>query len=265
MKKIFVSVVIPAKNAEKTIKKTLSSVFNQSYKNFEIVVVDDGSEDETGEILESFVKKKKIKLVKNKKSMGPAATRNLGVKNARGEIIFFTDSDCYAPKNWIETLLKEYKTKKIGGVGGYLKPSQDNFIAKLEILQNRFLLGIKNEKIVDGTKTPMGYTNNASYRRKVLEEVGGFDESFPSPAGEDIDLKKRVFEKGYDVVYIPFPVIHLDNYNLDYLFKRIMAKGLNKSLPKDKFLKLIYMLFMTPLALFSILIKIIKYKFKKLI
>jgi glycosyltransferase involved in cell wall biosynthesis len=264
MQNYFVSVVIPVKNAEKTIRKTVNSVLEQSYENFEIIAVDDGSEDRTREVLEEFSRDKKIKLFRNKKSVGPAVTRNLGFRKAKGEIIFFTDSDCEVPRDWIEKILREYGDEKIAGVGGYLKPGKNNWVAKLELLQNKFILGIKNKRIIGKAKTPMGYTNNVSYRKEILEEVGGFDESFPSPAGEDIDLKKRVCEK-YIVVYIPLAVIHLDVYDLDYLLKRIIVKGLNKSLPRNKFLKLFYVLFMFPLALFKILIKIIKYKIQKLI
>jgi len=263
MKKIFVTVVIPVKNGEKTIARTLNSALRQDYKNFEVIVVDDCSNDNTIKILKSYGNK--IKLIKNKKNLGPAASRNKGIKKARGEIIFFTDSDCFVPINWISKILKEYKNEKIAGVGGYLKPWKNNWVAFLEHLQNKFILGIKNKKIINGLRTPMGYTNNASYRKKVLEEVNGFDEKFPQPAGEDIDLKRKICEKGYLVVYAPFPVVHLDTYDLDYLVNRIITRGLDKKPPNNKIFKFIYAIITLPISFFRVIAKIIKYKFKNLI
>jgi glycosyltransferase involved in cell wall biosynthesis len=265
MNKLFVSVVIPVNNSEKTIARTIESVLNQTYEDFEIILVDDFSQDNSIEILEKYSKNKKIKLIKNKKNFGPAKTRNIGINKSKGEIIFFTDSDCYVPKNWIEKILEEYQEEKVAGVGGFLKPKENTWVAKFELLQNKFLLGIKNKKITGGSKTPMGYTNNVSYRKKILNEVEGFDESFPSPAGEDIDLKKRICKKGYRVVYIPLPVIHLDDYNFDYLLKRIVVKGSNKSLPKNKILKFLYSIIILPYSIFNLFVKIIKYKMQNLI
>lgn len=261
-KKQLVSVIIPVKNGEKTIDKTINSVLNQSYKNFEFIVIDDCSTDKTLEILKSYGKK--IKVIKNKKNLGPAASRNKGIGKAKGEIIFFTDADCEVPKNWISGILREYK-QGIAGVGGYLKPGKDNWVAKLELIQNRFLLGIKNKRIVNGKKTPMGYTNNVSYRKKVLEEVRGFDEKFPSPAGEDIDLKKRICEKDWKVVYIPAPVLHLENYDFEYLLKRIFAKALNKNPKKSVFINSLICFFGLPLIVLNVLRKIIEYKLKKVL
>lgn len=261
--KSFVSVVIPVKNGEKTIEKTLNSVLMQDYKNFEIVVIDDCSNDSTLKILNKYLGK--IKLIENKKNIGPAASRNKGIKEAKGEIIFFTDSDCFVEKNWIRKILEGYENKNIAGVGGCLKPGKNNFIAKLELLQNKIILGIGNKKIINGKKTPMGYTNNVSYRKSVLDEVKGFDEKFPNPAGEDIDLKKRVCEKGYKVVYLPLPVIHLESYDLEYLLNRIITRGLDQKPGKNKIFKLCYVLITLPVSFFRVIAKIIKYKFKNLI
>lgn len=254
-----VSVVIPVFNAEKTVGKCLNSVLNQDYKNYDVIVIDDNSEDDTKKIIQRF-ENKNLFLLENNKNLGPAATRNIGIKSSRGEIIFFTDSDCEVPKNWISRLLKEYKSEKIAGVGGYLKPEAKNWVAKLEHLQNKFLLGIKNKKIAGGEKTPMGYTNNVSYRKNILNEVNGFDERFPFPAGEDIDLKKRICSKGYNVVYIPVSVIHLEEYNLDYLLKRIITRSLDIKPPRNIFVKCMLVVTSLPLIIFNIVKKLIKYK-----
>jgi len=256
-----VSVIIPLRNSEKTIGKTINSVLNQDYRNFEIIIIDDCSSDRSLEMVKKISEKqRKIKIIRNKKNLGPAASRNKGIKISKGKIIFFTDSDCLVPKNWIKSLLKGYKSRDIAGVGGYLKPNSNNFIAKLEILQNRFLLKISDKEIVGKAETPMGYTNNVSYRKSILEEVGGFDEKFPLPAGEDIDLKKRICERGWRVVYMPLSVTHLEEYDLNYLLKRLISRGLNITPPKSYFLKIIIGFLGLPIIFLNIIIKIIKYK-----
>ena len=82
-----VSVIIPAYNAEKTIGKTLEALLNQTYKDYEVIVVDDGSKDRTSEIMKKYMKKsKKIKLIKQKNA-GPAAARNNGAKHSKGDVL----------------------------------------------------------------------------------------------------------------------------------------------------------------------------------
>jgi len=262
-KNTYVSVIVPVRDRAEKIRETIDSILAQDHSNFELIIIDDGSSDKTPEVLKSYGKK--IRVITNKKSVGPAAARNRGIRAARGKIIFFTDSDCIVKKNWISIMLREYKNENIAGVGGFLQPVKNNLVAKIELFQNKFILGIGTKKIVGGTKTPMGYTNNASFRRKTLLEVNGFDEKFPQPAGEDIDLKRRICEKGYSVVYIPFPVIHMDTYNWVYLADRIITRGMEKRPPKNKFLKFCYAILTLPISFVRILIKIKKYRKKKLI
>jgi len=283
-KEPLVSVVIPIYNAEKTIIPTIESVLNQSYNNTEIILVDDCSTDSTITLIQPYVKNsqdkkflstskiqspkkeswglknKKFKLIKNKKNSGPAISRNNGIKAAKGEYVFFTDSDCIVPKNWIPTILKQYTNDKIAGVGGFLAPGSNNIIAQLEKLQNKYILKIPNKKITGGKDTPMGYTNNVSYKTAILKKVNGFDESFPHPAGEDIDLKKRIVELGYKVTYIPLGVKHIEPYTARYLFSRIYTRATDKKAPKSTFILILLCTIGSPIILIGILKKLIRYK-----
>lgn len=93
-KEPLVSVIIPVYNAERTIKDTLDSVINQTYKNLEIICINDCSKDNSLEILNEYVKKdERIKVLSNEKNSGVAKTRNNGLKIATGEYIAFVDSD----------------------------------------------------------------------------------------------------------------------------------------------------------------------------
>ncbi len=102
MKKI--TAIIPTYNSAKYITEAIDSVLNQTYANIEIIVVDDGSTDNTENILSNYVNKNKIIYVK-KKNGGPGSARNLGIKLANGEYIAFLDADDMWEKNKIEKQL----------------------------------------------------------------------------------------------------------------------------------------------------------------
>lgn len=100
-----ISVIIPAYNEERYIEKALDSLKKQSYKNFEIIVVDDGSTDRTREIVKKF---KQVILI-NGKHAGPGASRNLGAENAKGEFLVFVDADMTFDKNYLKNLISPMK------------------------------------------------------------------------------------------------------------------------------------------------------------
>jgi glycosyltransferase involved in cell wall biosynthesis len=100
--KPIVSVIVPAYNAEKTIEKCLDSLLNQTLKNIEIIVINDCSKDNTLKILKKY--KNKIKLLDNKKNLGPAGSRNRGLDAATGDYIGFVDSDDWVALNMFELM-----------------------------------------------------------------------------------------------------------------------------------------------------------------
>ena len=97
---------MPVYNTEKYLKEAIDSVLNQSFKDFELICINDGSTDNSPEILENYRKKdKRIKII-NQKNKGLGAARNKGLKNSNGEFIFFIDSDDYIAENALENLYK---------------------------------------------------------------------------------------------------------------------------------------------------------------
>lgn len=103
-----ISVIIPAYNCENTISKCLNSLLSQTYGNFEIIVVDDGSEDKTGDIVLNFTEKdKRVKLICQKNS-GVSAARNCGIKRSSGKLLAFVDSDDYVSDTYLEELFDLY-------------------------------------------------------------------------------------------------------------------------------------------------------------
>ena len=122
-----ISIIIPVYNAEKNIKRCLKSVINQTYKNIEIIVVNDGSTDKTAKYVEEFKKDdNRIQLI-NKKNEGVSVARNFGIKVSKGSYINFVDSDDWLELNAIETLYKEIKENNVDLVrGNYYRNYDEN-------------------------------------------------------------------------------------------------------------------------------------------
>lgn len=213
-----ISVVVAAYNSEKTISATIEALLSQDYPkgNLEIIIADDGSTDGTAEI----VKKYPVKYL-YQENKGPAAARNYGWKSARGEIVCFTDSDCVPEKEWVSKIIKEYTSDDIAGVGGsYDIVNSDNLLARCvheEIIQRH----LKSPKEVN-------YLGcfNVSYRRNVLKEVGGFDESYLDASGEDNELAYKIVKKGYKLIFDKnIKVGHYHPTKLSGYLKRQMKHG----------------------------------------
>ena len=124
------SIIIPVFNAENTIELCISSLLDQNYNKslYEILVINDGSNDETEKILNEYEAKGQIKFI-NQINQGPAIARNNGAKQSSNEILIFTDSDCELDVNWLSEMLKPFENQEIVGVQGRYKTKQKSLTA----------------------------------------------------------------------------------------------------------------------------------------
>ncbi len=106
-----ISVIIPVYNVEKYLRECIDSVLSQTYKNYEIILVDDGSTDSSGKICDEYAEKYQHITVIYKKNSGPSQTRNMGLAVAKGEFIYFLDSDDYLVSDAFEKLIKTATTE----------------------------------------------------------------------------------------------------------------------------------------------------------
>lgn len=182
---MFISIIIPTYNRSDLLKKTLSSLENQTLAtdSYEVIVVDDGSQDGTAEFLGAYIKDKNwIKYIEQKHG-GPAKARNAGIKKAAGEIIVFTDSDCVCDRKWLKEIIAPYSGNDIVGVAGHTICPENNLNPP--------------EHQLPGFCIPQMYpTCNISYRKEIITKLGGFDESFKYPHNEDVDLAWRALKYG---------------------------------------------------------------------
>jgi glycosyltransferase involved in cell wall biosynthesis len=179
------SVIIPAYNSEKTISGTLKSLMASDLPkaNFEVLVIDDGSKDATVKIARQF---KSVKVYARKHG-GPAVQRNFGAKNAKGDIVFFTDSDCVASRDLLRKVIEDFQKNDIAGVGGVYKTlNKDSFVARYV----GYEIGYRHEK--EGKYTDFLGTYCCAYKREIFLSFGGFDEKFLTSSGEDPELSFRI-------------------------------------------------------------------------
>jgi glycosyltransferase involved in cell wall biosynthesis len=191
-----VSVILLTKNSGATVQKSLESVLNQTRKPDEIIVVDGSSNDGTLDI----IKKYPVKLVSEPGS-GFGHARNVGVRNASGDIIFFIDSDCYAEPDWIEKALPHFDNDpEIVGVTGRTN------LWNTESAVARFLayVGGRMNMPSQPMVVKIAPTMNLALRREVVGEFGWFDETLIR--GEDTDLTYKISQR-YKILYEPNAVI----------------------------------------------------------
>jgi len=193
------SVIIPAFNAEKTIEECLKALKAQSLKPFEIIVVDDGSTDNTPKIVKKIGG---IRLLRQENS-GPAKARNFGAENAKGNVLVFTDSDCIADRDFLREITGPFEEKNVAGVQGKYKTKQKELVARLTQLE----IEQRHEKMAKQRFIDFMGSYAAAYRANVFNAMKGFDTSFPMASGEDTDLSFRISKTGKKMVFAEKAVV----------------------------------------------------------
>ncbi|MBC7265034.1 MAG: glycosyltransferase [Chloroflexi bacterium] len=196
---VSVSVVIPAYNAAATIAECLTALNAQSLPrtDYEVIVVDDGSIDDTADIAARYGAR-----VLRQANSGPAAARNRGVNEARADIVLFTDSDCVPSPEWLEEMIGPFADPQVAGVKGVYRTRQRNLTARF--------IQIEYEDRYDHTArckyVDLVDTYAAGYRRNILISNGGFDIRFRFL--EDQELSFRLTHAGHKMVFNPRAVVY---------------------------------------------------------
>jgi len=191
--KLTVSVVVPAYNCAATIGNNLTAILKQTYPITQIIVVDDGSTDQTAQIVKSFDRVTYVR----QSNAGPAKARNRGARETQTDIIFFTDSDCVAHYDWIEKAVRHFSDENVAVVAGsYGIANPQSCLArcihKEIIFRHTHLMG----------RYPKSFGSyNFGIRKKVFEQVGGFDEHYRHASGEDNDLSYKVINSGHKILF----------------------------------------------------------------
>ena len=191
-----IDIVIPCHNVGHIVDKCINSVLNQNYAGeVNIHLVEDGSTDNTKEVLDRFSHHSNVKIIYHILNQGLAAARNSGVKAGCGEVILFLDSDMTVKPDWINRLTAPLSDENIVGIVGDQKlPNQ-----LIENPLDRYLYskfrGARQFGQFENIHFRYFLFSNTCLRRSVLNEVGLFDEKFITYGGEDTDLALRIWEK----------------------------------------------------------------------
>ena len=189
-KEPFISVVIPVRNEEMTIGKLLKDLAAQEYKNFEIVVVNDDSEDETLWMVSTFGLKN-INVI-HSKGRGKKAAITTGVAAARGVIVVTTDADCSVRPGWLKHIRAHFRDQKVMMVfGGVRMEGKPTFFDALQAMEFSSLIGSGAATAALGLPT-MCNGANLAFRKRVFAEVKGYQDNAEIPSGDDEFLLRKV-------------------------------------------------------------------------
>jgi cellulose synthase/poly-beta-1,6-N-acetylglucosamine synthase-like glycosyltransferase len=196
----FASVIIPTFNGAARIPKCLDALLKQVDPRIaEILVVDDGSTDGTGELVRRCPG---VRLLRQANA-GPASARNRGASEATGEVILFTDDDCVPAPEWLDAMLGPFTNPSVVGTKGIYRTRQRSVVARFVQIEYedryRLMRKFRDIDFVD--------TYSAAFRRERFLELGGYDTSFPVACAEDIELSYRMSERGWKMKFAPKAVV----------------------------------------------------------
>ena len=195
-----VSVIVPVFNGGSKIERCVRCLNRQkTTRSFEIILVDDGSTDGCLRRIDGH----RVRVL-TQANHGPAAARNLGVEEARGQIVLFTDSDCEPFENWIEEMVAPFENPGISGVKGSYQTSQRGVVPLFVQLEYEDKYDrMKKDRAIDFIDT-----YSAGFLKKTFLATGTFDPSFPVPSVEDQEFSFRMWEKGYQMVFNPKAMVY---------------------------------------------------------
>jgi glycosyltransferase involved in cell wall biosynthesis len=194
-KKTSISVIVPVYNGEKFLAKCLDALRASSYQSFELIVVDDGSTDTSAEI----ATEKGARVIQtHRRQSGPAVARNLGVEEARGDIVLFVDADVVVRPNTLAQVADDFiNHPEIAALFGSYddEPAEKNFLSQYRNLLHHFVHQQAN------SQAATFWAGCGAIRREAFLAVGGFDGvQYPQPSIEDIEIGYRLRGMGFSIL-----------------------------------------------------------------
>jgi glycosyltransferase involved in cell wall biosynthesis len=217
------SVVIPTRSRPRQLATCLAAIARLDYPRdrFEVIVVDDGGRAPLGGALAAA---RGVDLVLERQAhSGPASARNRGARRARGRYVAFTDDDCEPPRGWLRELEAPLSSGATAAVGRSLNGAPDNAFSTAGELVTDYLYERYNHCRDDAR---FGTTSNLAIDRGTFIALGGFDEAFTWPGGEDRELVHRVRVRGGKIVCVPeAPVRHVSRQSLRGFWRKHYVYG----------------------------------------
>ncbi len=224
MKNKQISVVIVS-NRQAKLRECITNFGKQTYSNFAIIVVWNGTLTELRTLQTSTKHYKNITFIRDG-SNNVSRGRNIGIKHAKSDYVAFTDDDCIVDKKWLDELYTPFRRdQKLGGTGSIRTiKNNDNFFANLWQITNITIGDMDDKYAFFNNKNIYLCTSSVLFPKKVLNEVGGFDESLTS--GEDSDISVRIKSKGYNLTLVPKAIVqHYHPETISHMIKQQLWYG----------------------------------------
>jgi len=207
-----VSVVMPVYNAESTLAECLTRLCASTFGEFEIVLVDDSSTDGTRAIATNFP----VRIVESGGRLGPAAARNIGAREAQGDLVFFIDSDVMVRPDTLARLVERFEQGDVDGLVGVQAAAM-----RYRDLPSQYKnIWMRWTYVRQTGDVPLFYTTAAAIRRDAFLYAGGFDEGYANPSLEDTDFGQKLARLGIRVRVDPaLEVEHVKRYSLGGLLR----------------------------------------------
>lgn len=197
------SIVIAARNESQTIGRIVEDIREQTHKNFEVIIVDDHSTDKTSDIVQNLAAyDSRFSLVRNT-GEGKKAALTTGIRLSKGEIIVTTDADCRMKVRWLETLTSHFQRQATKFVFGGVKIEGSSFFSKMQAHEFLSLVGTAAATLWWGFPS-MCNGANLAFRKSAFVEVGGYENNFHIPSGDDEFLMHKIFHRYSDGVRFVF-------------------------------------------------------------
>src|ERR1700744_1126436 len=221
---MFYSIIIPLYNRPQEIKELLETLVQQTYKQFEVLVIEDGSKDDAADVVKSFEDQLDLKYYV-KQNEGQGFTRNYAFERANGDYFIIFDSDCLIPEDYLQIVNDHLATDWLDAYG---RPdaSHPSFTATQKAISYSMTSpfttgGIRGNKKGIGQFHPRSF--NMGISRKVWEKLGGF---IITRSGEDIEYSIRIHSNGFKIGLIPdAKVYHKRRTNFFQFYKQIHFFG----------------------------------------
>ncbi|QKG80597.1 glycosyltransferase [Tenuifilum thalassicum] len=238
------SVIIPVFNRPDEVDELLKSLIEQTYNDFEVIVVEDGSSLPCRDVVDKYSDKLNVRYF-YKKNGGPGLARNFGAEKANGEYLIFLDSDCIVPNSYFELVNDELTSNYVDFFGGpdATHHSFTSIQKAIGYSMTSFFTtgGIRGGKLKLERFTPRSFNMGVSF--DAFRAVNGFSNM---RFGEDVDLSLRLFEKGYKSRLFPAAfVYHKRRTDFRKFFKQVFNSGMariNLAINHKGALKLVHLL-----------------------
>ena len=219
------SFIIPVYNRPQEVDELLTSLTKLEGEDFEVIVVDDGSEKPCSQIVGNYSSKLPV-IYHSKENTGPGLTRNFGAEKSTGSYLIFLDSDCLVPREYLNEIKQSIKSEKLDAFGGPDRalPSFTNLQKAINYSMTSFITtgGIRGGKKQMENYKPRSF--NMGIKRDVFDDLKGFREM---RFGEDIDLSIRLEKKGYKSILIDNAyVYHRRRSSIAQFYKQVYNSGM---------------------------------------